>query len=58
MIYVIVIALVFLICFLLDKGFTKLFRSKPQHRSGLSVQIGKLCQEGVITCHKRTFCLL
>jgi CRP-like cAMP-binding protein len=27
-------------------------------RSGLSVQIGKLCQEGVITCRKRTFCLL
>ena len=41
MIYVIVIALVFLLCFLVDKGFTKLFRSKPQHKSGLSIRLSK-----------------
>lgn len=38
---VIVAALVFGICFLVDKGFTKLFRSKQQHSSGLSVRFSK-----------------
>jgi len=41
MIYIIVAALVFLICFGLDKGFTRLFRSKPQHFSGQSVRLSK-----------------
>lgn len=41
MIYVIVAALVFGLCFLIDKGFTKLFRSKPQHVSGQSVRLHK-----------------
>lgn len=31
----------FLLCFLLDKGFTKLFRSAPQHRSGQSVRLNQ-----------------
>lgn len=39
--YVIVAALVFGLCFLVDKGFTKLFRSKPQHSSGQSVRLSK-----------------
>ena len=36
-----VAALVFGACFLVDKGFTKLFRSKTQHASGLSVRLSK-----------------
>lgn len=39
--YILVAALVFGLCFLVDKGFTKLFRSKPQHVSGLSVRLSK-----------------
>ncbi len=35
------IAAVFALCFLVDKGFTKLFRSKTQHISGLSVRLNK-----------------
>ncbi len=37
----IVMALVFGVCFLVDKGFQKLFRSKAEHRSGLSVRPSK-----------------
>ena len=37
----IVAAMVFGICFLVDKGFTKLFRSQAQHMSGLSVRLSK-----------------
>ena len=36
-----VAALVFGGCFLVDKGFTKLFRSRAQHASGLSVRLSK-----------------
>jgi hypothetical protein len=32
----------FFLCFLIDKLFTRLFRSKPQHGSGKSVRLGKL----------------
>lgn len=39
--YLIIIAVTFLFCFILDKVFTKLFRGKTQHRSGLSVRINK-----------------
>lgn len=39
--YVIVAALVFGLCFLVDKVFTKLFRSKPQHISGQAVRLNK-----------------
>ena len=35
------VALTFLLCFLVDKGFTKLFRSKAQHKSGMSVRLNK-----------------
>ena len=34
-------AAVFGICFLVDKGFAKAFRSKAQHRSGLAVRASK-----------------
>ena len=33
--------LVFGACFLIDKGFTKLFRSQAQHYSGMSVRLNK-----------------
>lgn len=36
-----VAALVFGICFLTDKGFSKLFRNKPEHKTGLSVRLNK-----------------
>lgn len=40
--YIIIIAIaVFGLCFALDKGFTKLFRGKPQHKTGLSVRLSK-----------------
>ena len=38
---IIVIVLVFVLCWLADKGFTKLFRSKPQHKSGKSLRLNK-----------------
>ena len=34
-------ALVFGICYLIDKGFQKTFRNKPQHKSGLSIRPNK-----------------
>lgn len=34
-------AITFLLCFLADKGFTAAFRNKPQHKSGLSVQMSQ-----------------
>lgn len=37
----IVAALIFGACFLVDKGFTKLFRSRKEHTSGLSVRLNK-----------------
>lgn len=37
----IVAALVFGICFLIDKGFTKLFRSQAEHMSGTAVRLSK-----------------
>ena len=38
---ILIIAGVFLLCYLVDKGFTKLFRSKVQHKSGKSVRLSK-----------------
>lgn len=37
----IIAAAVFGICFAVDKGFTKTFRSTAQHKSGLSVRLSK-----------------
>ena len=34
-------AIIFGICYLVDKAFSKLFRSKAQHRSGLAVRANK-----------------
>lgn len=38
---VIVAALVFGLCYLVDKGFTAKFRNRAQHRSGLAVRVSK-----------------
>ena len=38
---IIVAALVFGVCFLVDKGFQKLFRSQAQHMSGTAVRLSK-----------------
>jgi len=38
---ILIIAAVFLLCFLVDKGFTRVFRSKVQHQSGKSVRLSK-----------------
>ena len=37
----IIAAIIFGICYLVDKTFTKLFRSKAQHRSGMAVRANK-----------------
>ena len=34
-------AIVFGLCYLVDKGFARVFRSKAQHRSGLAVRVNK-----------------
>lgn len=41
MVYIIIAALTFGVMYLLDKGFTKLFRSREQHRSGTAVRLKK-----------------
>lgn len=38
---ILVVAVVFGLCFLVDKGFTKIFRGKVQHQSGKSVRLSK-----------------
>ena len=38
---ILIIAAVFALCFLVDKGFNKLFRGKVQHKSGKSVRLNK-----------------
>ena len=37
----IVAVIVFGVCFLIDKGFTKIFRGQAQHRTGLAVRLNK-----------------
>ena len=39
--YLILAAAVFGLCFLVDKGFAKLFRSRKEHKSGLAVKHNK-----------------
>lgn len=39
--FILTIAAAFLLCFLVDKGFTKVFRGKVQHQSGKSVRLSK-----------------
>lgn len=36
-----IIGVVFLLCFLVDKLFSKMFRGKAQHKSGMSVRLNK-----------------
>ena len=36
-----VAVVVFGICFVVDKGFTKLFRNRPEHKTGLAVRLNK-----------------
>jgi len=43
---VLVIAGTLLLCWLVDKGFEKIFRSKPQHVSGKSVRLNKYYSVG------------
>ncbi len=38
---ILIAAAVFGVCYLVDRGFTKHFRSQKQHRSGLSVRLNK-----------------
>jgi hypothetical protein len=38
---IIIILATFALCFAVDKGFTKVFRGKKQHQSGLSVKLNK-----------------
>ena len=48
---IIVVILTFLLCWLADKGFSKFFRSKPQHVSGKAVRLGKFYSlGGLILC--------
>ena len=38
---ILIVAGMFLLCYLVDKGFTKVFRGKVQHQSGKSVRLSK-----------------
>ena len=38
---ILIVAVVFGLCYLVDKGFTKIFRSKKQHMSGKAVRLSK-----------------
>ena len=38
---IVIMALTFGMCYLVDKGFTKLFRSKAEHKSGKAVRLNK-----------------
>lgn len=48
---IIIAALTFGVCFLIDKGFAKLFRGKAQHQSGLAVRVNKrFAAFGLVLC--------
>lgn len=48
---ILIAVLTFGVCFLLDRGYTKLFRSKAQHRSGKAVRVSKRYGSfGLILC--------
>ena len=48
---VIAAVLTFGICFLVDKGYTRLFRSKQQHKTGLQVRVSKrYASIGLVLC--------
>ena len=49
--FIVVAALTFAVLFVLDKGFTKLFRGTKMHQSGLAVRLQKkTCVAGIILC--------
>lgn len=39
--FIVLAALVFGACFLVDKGFTKIFRNQAQHKTGLALRLNK-----------------
>ena len=39
--FLVIGALTFGVCYLLDKGYTRMFRSQKQHRTGLAVRVSK-----------------
>ena len=48
---IIAVILTFGICFFVDKGYTKLFRSKKQHKTGLQVRVNKrYASIGLVLC--------
>ncbi len=48
---VIAAALTFGICYFVDKGYTRLFRNKQQHKSGLQVRVSKrYASIGLVLC--------
>ena len=48
---VIAAVLTFGVCFLVDKGYTRLFRSKQQHKTGLQVRVSKrYASIGLVLC--------
>ena len=48
---ILVAAIAFGVFFLIDKGFTRLFRSQAQHQSGLAIRVNKrYCSFGLILC--------
>ena len=48
---IIAVILTFGICFFVDKGYTKLFRSKQQHKTGLQVRLSKrYASIGLVLC--------
>ena len=48
---IIIGGLTFGVCFLLDRGYTRIFRNKQQHRSGLQVRVSKrYASIGLILC--------
>ena len=48
---ILAVILTFGICFFIDKGYTKLFRSKKQHKTGLQVRVSKrYASIGLVLC--------
>lgn len=48
---ILVVAGTFLLCWLCDKGFTKLFRNKPQHKNGAQLRLNKhYATGGLLLC--------
>ena len=49
--FILLAGAIFGICYMVDKSFTKAFRSKAQHRSGLAVRVSKMYGiMGIVLC--------